>query len=333
MKRKKTALIFVYLILIAAIALGAQNQTESVRVYVFTATDPGGFVDADAKQRSDSVEDLKRDLSKDSAIQIISGQATADVTLEVLGRGHEETGSTTSTQDYYGQWHTYPDTVRVVRVGLRAGAYTTLFEGTSSFAQRGLVGVSQGLWRVAASGAAKGIENWIRANHTKLLSKRSDVQTATGASRESCIQDTRTPICRTAHAKAIEARLRQKSPDVTVTVEGTDSDALVVEAGGGLFDDPVIRDPSKREEFEKALCLYAYKRVVIVNPSDLARYEFQVNCPTNSQVSNSDSTMMPRPEPARIPQEESGAGGDSEATGRRCHRRNGWSRSQIRDKF
>ena len=274
MKRKNTALIFVYLILIATIALGAQNQTESVRVYVFTATDPGGFVDADAKQRSDSVEDLKRDLSKDSAIQIISDQATADVTLEVLGRGHEETGSTTSTQDYYGQWHTYPDTVRVVRVGLKAGAYTTLFEGTSSFAQRGLVGVSQGLWRVAASGAAKGIENWIRANHNTLLSKRSGVQSATIASREACIPDKQTPSCRTANAKAVEARLQQKSPDVRVSVEGPNSDTLV-EASGQLFDDPVIRDPTKRKELEKALCVYAYKQVVIVNPSNLARYEFE----------------------------------------------------------
>lgn len=233
--------------------------------------------------------------------------ATADVALEVLGRGHEETGSTTSTLDYYGQWHTYPDTVRVVRVGLKAGGYTTLFEGTSSFAQRGLVGVSQGLWRVAASGAAKGIENWIRANHNTLLSKRSDVQTATIASREACIPDTRTPSCRAANAKAVEARLRQTSPDVRVSVEGPNSDTLV-EASGQLFDDPVIRDPTKRKELEKALCVYAYKRVVVVNPSNLARYEFEVNCSTNPPASNSDSAMMPRPEPAPIPQEESGTG-------------------------
>jgi hypothetical protein len=148
------------------------QKMDPIRVFVFTAADPGGFVDSNLKQRSDSVEDLKKDLSKNSVIQIVSQQAGADVTLEVLGRGDRETGGTSTFYGYDGQWHTYADTVRVVRVGLRAGTYTRLFEGTSSFAQRGLVGVSQGLWRVAASGAAKGIENWIRANHDNLISRR-----------------------------------------------------------------------------------------------------------------------------------------------------------------
>ncbi len=167
--------------------------------------------------------------------------------------------------------------------GLRAGTYTRLFEGTSSFAQRGLIGVAQGPWKVAAGNAAKAIENWIKANHDSLLSRRSDVQLTVIAARGVCIPDMRTPDCRAVTAKGVEARLHQNSPDIKVSVEGAGNDILV-EKSQSEFDDPRIRNPSQRKELEKALCVYAYKRVVIVNPSNMAKYEFELNCPTNLQT-------------------------------------------------
>jgi hypothetical protein len=83
--------------------LAGQKQMEPIKVFVFSAADPEGFVDANSQQRHDSVEDLRKDLSKNSFIQIVSVQGTADVTLEVLGRGHEETGSTTDQPEFLYQ--------------------------------------------------------------------------------------------------------------------------------------------------------------------------------------------------------------------------------------
>jgi hypothetical protein len=300
LKHKNTAINLLYFTLIATVALGAQTQIAAVRVYVFTAADPGGFVDANSKQRTDSVEDLKKDLSKDSAIQIIPDQATADVTLEVLGRGHEETGSTTSTLDYYGQWHTYPDTVRVVRVGLKAGAYTTLFEGTSSFAQRGLVGVSQGLWRVAASGAAKDIENWIRANHDNLVSRRPVGNNSSlrpspqGGGQTSGLRD-ETPI---------------SSP---VAVTSTVSFASIPDGADVYVDGEFVGnspatlklEPGKHEITAKMSGYQDWNREITAS-AGVVNLNAQLEAASNS--SDAKSGMTTRPEPARIAQEESGTG-------------------------
>lgn len=142
-----------------------QKRMEPIRVFVFTAANDSGFVDADLKRRNDSVNDLKKVLSKNSFVQMVSEKNIADVTLEIMGRGGEQTGSATTTQDIYGQWHTNPDSVATVRVALRAGAYSTIFEGRND-------GRITNVWRTAANNAAKGIENWIRTNHDSLLSKR-----------------------------------------------------------------------------------------------------------------------------------------------------------------
>jgi hypothetical protein len=282
MKHQMTALRLVSLVALVTSSVMGQKQTQPVRVFVFTAADPSGFVDDNSKQRRDSVEDLKKDLSKNSNIQIVADQATADVTLQVLARGNEETGSTTVEQGYDGQWHTYPDTVRVVRVVLRAGAYSALVEGTSNFAQRGLIGVSQGLWRVAADNAAKDIGNWIKANHDILISRRSVAQVHfldTDAGREACVPDMRTPKCRVALAKYLETQNQKDSPDLRVTLEGNDGDILVC-ASPTLFD-----DPKRQKAFQgsvsggdKGLCQFRFKKVVLVGSPNTAKYEFDLNC-------------------------------------------------------
>jgi hypothetical protein len=74
-------------------SLAAQkNQKEPIRVFIFTAANVEGFADADQKQRSDSVEDLRKVLGKNALVQLVSQQGAADIALEVLGRGREENG-------------------------------------------------------------------------------------------------------------------------------------------------------------------------------------------------------------------------------------------------
>jgi hypothetical protein len=283
MKCQRLVLRLVCLIAIAAAAFaGQKKQVEPIRVFVFTAQDASGFVDADSKQRTDSVEDLKKDLSRDSTIQLVSAQDSADVTLEVLGRGYEETGSATTTQDY-GEWHTYPDTVRVVRVGLRAGGYSTLFEGTSSFAQRGLIGVASGLWKMAANNAAKSIEDWMKANHDTLLSIRQEVQSALTAELGACTPSMQTPNCRIAVARYVEALTHKGGvTDAKFSVEGTGSDMLV-ETSQKQFDKLETPYPEWKG-FTKSLCQFNFKGVVVVSPSTMARREFELDCPTEPQT-------------------------------------------------
>lgn len=49
--------------------------------------------------------------------------------------------------------------------------------------------------------------------------------------------------------------------------------------------------PSTRKEWEKALCVYDFKRVVVVSPSSMAKYEFELNCSTIPPASNAGDGM------------------------------------------
>jgi hypothetical protein len=149
----------------ASPAFAGKKTAEPIKVFIFTAANEGGFVDPGQKQRIDSVEDLKKALEKKDLVQIVGQREGADITLEVLGRGGEETGSATTSRGPYGTWNTSKDTVATVRVGLRAGTYSTLVEGHND-------GRITNVWRTAANNAAKRIENWIKDNHDNLIARR-----------------------------------------------------------------------------------------------------------------------------------------------------------------
>lgn len=150
---------------------GQKKAVEPIRVFVFTAQNPGGFTDDDQKHRTDSVVDLQKAFDK-KVVEVVSSPDQADVKLEVLGRGYDETGTTTTTtsRGYYGVWNSssWNDTVPTVHVGLRAGAYGAMFWGSANPGQLGLA------WRTAAKTAASQIEKWIKQNHDTLISKRGE---------------------------------------------------------------------------------------------------------------------------------------------------------------
>lgn len=150
---------------IASPAFAEKKTAEPIRVFIFTAANEGGFVDAGQKQRTDSIEDLKEALEKKDVVQIVGQSEGADITLEVLGRGGEETGSATTARGSYGTWNTSKDTVATVRVGLTAGTYSTLIEGHND-------GRITNVWHTAANNAAKKIEKWIKDNHDNLIARR-----------------------------------------------------------------------------------------------------------------------------------------------------------------
>jgi hypothetical protein len=157
--KKLTALALA--VLFSAVASQAQ---KSIRVFVTTvAPDAGGFVDPDAKQRTDSVKDVKGMLAR--KLSVVDSADSADVIVAVVGRGGETTGSATSTTDNLGRVHTNPDVGATVHVVLKAGDFTEEIAGHCPPA---------GLrpWSMAAFDAAFQIEKWTKANEAKLLSMR-----------------------------------------------------------------------------------------------------------------------------------------------------------------
>ena len=148
-------------------SLAAQkNRSEPIKLFIFTAANVGGFADTDQKQRSDSVEDLRKLLGKNALVQLVFQQSAADITLEVLGRGREENGSSTSRPGYGGTVFTSNDTQPVVRVAIHAGSYSTEIDGYAASNQLFRV------WTIAANNAAHDVEKWIKANYQNLMNRR-----------------------------------------------------------------------------------------------------------------------------------------------------------------
>jgi hypothetical protein len=157
------------LLLLFSITAFGQNLTN-INVFV-TAAEPetkGGFVtpDPNPKAKLDSVKDLKKNLVK--KVRLVDRQEDADVVLEVLARGGEATGDTTTNRDALGQVHSRQDSVALVRVALIVGDYTTEIDGRSFGPPSGL-----GAWNRAAIEVADQVDKWIKENQTKLLSNRS----------------------------------------------------------------------------------------------------------------------------------------------------------------
>ena len=152
-------------LLLATLFLSVASQAQkSIKVFVTTAAaDAGGFVDPDAKQRIDSVKDVKGMLAR--KLTLVDSADLADITVTVLGRGGEATGSATSSADNLGRVHTNPDVGTVVHVLLRAGDFTEEISGHSP-------PTALRPWRMAGWDAAFQIEKWTKANEAKLLSMR-----------------------------------------------------------------------------------------------------------------------------------------------------------------
>jgi len=147
------------------LATPQKKVVEPIKVYIFTAQNSGGFTDEDYSQRIHSVHDLTNTLGKKKVIRLVHTESEADVSLEVLGRGYEETGSETTYQNPLGGLTTSNDAIAAVRVGLKAGIYSTMIVGT---APPGTIRT----WWFAAAVAANDIESWVKANHDRLIAQR-----------------------------------------------------------------------------------------------------------------------------------------------------------------
>src|SRR4051812_31621634 len=81
---KRTILIGLVTLAVAALATPAHAQTK-VPVYVFTATDPSGFVDSATQARLDTVTALRVDLRGSKTLTPVDTAEAATVRVEILG--------------------------------------------------------------------------------------------------------------------------------------------------------------------------------------------------------------------------------------------------------
>ena len=142
----KHLLLAVVMLSVTALSLAAQ-EPRTVRVFVFAAADPSGFVDAEQKAREDSALDLRKALdSKRRAIEIVPTRDSADLVLEVLRR-------TKGVLD---------DKYRVeVRLTVPKTEYHKDFFGADDLG-----------WRYAANQVADQVDDWLKDNRDRLLARR-----------------------------------------------------------------------------------------------------------------------------------------------------------------
>ena len=182
-KRWQTAVVILFAVGLFAGPLAAQkkNQKDPIKIFIFTSASIEGFTDADQKHRNDSVKDLREALARNALVELVSQQGAADITLEVLGRGREENGSSTSRPGFFGGTvHTSNDTRPVVRVAIHAGSYSTEIVGVAPSDQ-------WALWHVAARYAARDVEKWIKANYPNLLNRRFSQDGSVGVPQDAAI--------------------------------------------------------------------------------------------------------------------------------------------------
>jgi hypothetical protein len=137
---------------------------REVAVYVFTKTDPSGFSDVNQQQRTQSVEDLQRELKKRHFV-IVTEPRRAEVGLEILGSARKETGNLQTTAANVGLGMTVATTKQekkpTAHVEVRVADYSLEIEGTAKRPD----------W--AAEAVAKHVEKWAKDNRALLEQRRA----------------------------------------------------------------------------------------------------------------------------------------------------------------
>ena len=153
----------------------AQTPPSALKVFCFTAPNPGGFVDKSSEGRADSLKDLKESIAKKKDwLALVEAASLADVTVEVLERKVVPNGRTAATvktyRDSNGKLVTTRTESRAInnytlRAVMRAGPYQNEMTGTVWSES---LATSAGQWRSAAGQIAGESEKWAKANLARM---------------------------------------------------------------------------------------------------------------------------------------------------------------------
>jgi len=157
----KKIVLFASLVSFVPILALAQN-----RVFVYTTTDPNGFVDDTSRGRTDAVKDIIEKLKNKKQIKVVDDKGKADLTLEVLSRDYESTGSATTLRNpVIGSTTTVNKraTIHVKLTSLNT-PYTTEIVG-------GAPSTYLNAWSNASGDVASKVEKFVKENKDRLTEK------------------------------------------------------------------------------------------------------------------------------------------------------------------
>jgi hypothetical protein len=152
--------------------LAAAQKVLRARVFVFTA--PSEFVDVESKRRSDSVQDIRKQLREKKTVTVAESADAADITIEVLGS--EPVNTQELQTDTHRNVFTGGVSSRTRPVYLKQLMVTLAVRGTSyttTFGSREREGYLQG-WGILAKGVATQVDDWIKKNRSQLERRAAD---------------------------------------------------------------------------------------------------------------------------------------------------------------
>lgn len=148
------------------------KEREDIRIYVFARENTPGFTDADSKDRTDSVADVKKVLAR-SHFAVVDSQSEAKLSVGVEP-GYMPTGTMTRTRRTGGfSTKMSPDDVSAVRLTVAAGDYSTTIVGTSISGGVTCHCHPYGTWAEAAATAESQLDTWVQSNYEKLIAVRN----------------------------------------------------------------------------------------------------------------------------------------------------------------
>lgn len=165
--------------LVLALATAAGAEESKIRVYVFAELEAAGGASPNFKELSDSVKDLKKQISKRKHLELATAE-DADIVVEILDRWRD-----VRTSDYTcfidcdeeervtGSFSKYekPQFFKVISYSMTAGefkhqAWVERFDG-HDLKPWGLVS-----WSRIAGSLSKEVERWAKKNRARLLERR-----------------------------------------------------------------------------------------------------------------------------------------------------------------
>jgi len=140
----------------------AAHAQDRITVHIFAAVDASGFVDQDAKDRNEAVQDAVASLAKSKIVTIVPTSEDADVTLRVTKRVNELAKTSIATSMFKNNsWSRSSDSMQPFLYGTVAvGSYTTELRSTEPEGK----GHGRNL--------AKVFEEWVLDNRTQVIAQR-----------------------------------------------------------------------------------------------------------------------------------------------------------------
>jgi hypothetical protein len=166
------------MLVLAFTTAGAQAQNgPKVKVFVATHKDPSGFVDTRTRDMDDSIKDVREAITKkkNTALQVVEAEDQADIILEMVERKLVERRGSTSTNTTYSKdgksasstTTTTKEHDVVLTAVMHVGDYANELSGRCDLGY-----MFGGPYRKAASELVGSLEDWVKANYTRLQLKQ-----------------------------------------------------------------------------------------------------------------------------------------------------------------